>query len=229
MIPAAPRARPGLAGAALLLTLALPLTGCSAPGPWSRADLGGAIIIPPIAKPDFTFTDTRGRPFDFRSATREGITLLYFGFTHCADVCPLQMDHVARALRALQPAVARQIRVVFVTTDSARDSLPRLRRWLDHFDARFVGVTAGLDRVNAVLGALRILPQAARIPTDSGYDMGHSALVLAFGRDDTSRVAFPPSTTPEGWTRDLTRLVTIGPPPDSLGPGPLPPQQPAGN
>jgi protein SCO1 len=198
------------------------LAGCSRAARWTSADLGGAVVIPPIPKPGFTFTDTRGRPCDFRRETAGTVTLLYFGFTHCQDVCPEQMSHVARALRALSPAVARQIRVVFVTIDSTRDSLPRMRRWLDHFDSSFVGLTADLPRVNAVLAALRILPQAARIPSDSGYDMGHSALVLAYSRDDTAHVAFPPSTTAAGWKDDLTRLVTIGPPPDTLGPGPLP-------
>jgi protein SCO1/2 len=179
--------------------------------------------------PPLQLTDQDGRPFDVASLKGTPV-FVYFGYTHCPDVCPLQMANIAAALRRLPPAVAREIRVVFVSTDSVRDSLPRMRHWLDQFDSSFVGLTASLARVNAVLAATRILAQAAPQPDGhGGYLMGHSGLVLAFARDDTARIAFPPSTTAEGWTRDLTRLVTIGPPPASLGPGPLPQTHPATN
>jgi protein SCO1/2 len=207
-------------GAATVLLLA---AGCSRSAGWRRADLGGAILTPSIPKPAFTFTDTRGRPYDFRRETRDRIALLYFGYTHCPDVCPLQMSHLAVALRRLGPAAARQIRVVFVTTDSVRDALPRLRSWLDGFDSSFVGLTASLDRVNAVQSGTHVLAAAQRQPDgQGGYQMGHSGLVLAFTRDDSAHVAFPPSTTEAGWVADLTRLVELGPPPARMRPGPLP-------
>ena len=211
--------------AATLLGAALLAAACSRPGPWSRDNLNGAVVTPPIPKPDFTLTDTRGRRYDFRRATRGKIALLSFGYTRCPDVCPLQMANVAAALRRLGPRMARQVSVVFVTTDSARDQPALLRRWLNRFDPAFVGLTGSLARVNAIQTATRIL--AASLPEPDGhggYTMGHSALVLAFTPDDTAHVAFPPDVTVDGWAADLRRLVAAGPPPARLSPGSLPPR-----
>jgi len=206
-----------------LVLAALPAAACSRPDRWTRATLDGAVVTPSVAKPDFTLTDTHGRPYDFRRATRGRIAVLYFGYTQCPDVCPLQMLHVAQALRRLGPGVAGQVAVVFVTTDSARDSLPALRRWLDGFDSSFVGLTGSLARVNAVQRDLRILAEARpEANGHGGYDMGHSALALAFTRDDSAHVAFPPDVTEDGWVANLRRLVERGPPPASLSPGTLP-------
>jgi protein SCO1 len=209
--------------AALLAAVPLLAAACAGPGRWSRAHLDGAVLTPSIPKPDFTLTDTRGRPWDFRAATRGRIALLYFGYTHCPDECPLQMANVAAALRRLEPALARQVAVVFVTTDSARDSLPRLRSWLDGFDSSFVGVTGSLARVDTIEARMRILVVSRPEPDSAGgYAMTHSALVLAFTRDDSAHVAFPPGVTPDGWVATLRRLVEVGPPPPGLAPGPLP-------
>ncbi len=216
----APRLR-----AATLLGAALLAAACSRPGPWNRDDLNGAVVTPPIPKPDFTLADTRGRRYDFRRATRGKVALLYFGYTRCADVCPLQMANVAAALRRLGPRVAKQVTVVFVTTDSVRDQPRQLRRWLDRFDPAFVGLTGSLARVNAIQTGTRIL--AASLPEPDGhggYAMGHSALMLAFTRDDTAHLAFPPDVTVDGWVADLRRLVAAGPPPARLAPGSLPPR-----
>ncbi len=201
----------------LLPALALAgITACAHPGGWSR-DLGGAVVTPPIARPDFVLEDTRGLPYDFRARTGGRVTLLYFGYTRCPDVCPLQMAHLAAALHGLDPAVARQVTVVFVTTDSARDTPAALRAWLDHFDTSFVGLTGSLERVNAIQRSTHVLAAAQPEPDGhGGYLMGHSALVLAFTRDDTAHIAFPSGTTAAGWTSDLRRLVELGPPPPAI-------------
>ena len=185
--------------------------------------MGGAVVTPSIPRPDFVFTDTRGRPFDFRERTRQRTTLLYFGYTHCPDVCPLQMAHIAAALHRLDPDLARQVTVVFVTVDSARDTPQRLRQWLDQFDSSFVGLTGSLERVNAVQTGTRILAASRPEPDGrGGYTMRHSAPVLAFTRDDSAHVAFPPDVSEGGWTADLRRLVEVGPPPAAMRPGARP-------
>jgi len=210
-----------LLAAAGLLTAA----ACARAPRWARATLDGAIVTPAVPKPDFTLTDTRGEPYEFARATRGRIALLYFGYTHCTDECPMQLSNIAMALRRLGPAVARQVAVVFVTTDSAHDPPARIRRWLDGFDTSFVGLTGSLDRVNAVQTGTRLLPPAAPEPDGhGGYEMGHSALVLAFTRDDSVHVAFPPDVTVDGWVANLRRLVALGPPPPALSPGVLPPR-----
>jgi len=204
----------------LPLLLALAVAACSGDNRWNANDLGGAVVTPSIPRPDFVLTDTHGRPFDFGARTRGKVTLLYFGYTHCPDVCPLQMAHIAAALHGLGPEIAREVAVVFVTVDSARDTLARLRQWLDQFDSSFVGLTGSLARVNAIQRGTHILAASAPEPDGhGGYAMEHSAAVLAFTRDDSAHVAFPSDVTPDGWTADIERLVAVGPPPVSMRPG----------
>src|SRR5215470_4780162 len=101
----------------------------------------GGIVTPPLPKPKFTLTDTSGAPFDFWLETQSYITLLFFGYTHCPDECPLHMANIASSLQQLSPEVRDQIKVVFVTTDPDRDNTFVLRAWLDNFDRSFVGLT----------------------------------------------------------------------------------------
>jgi protein SCO1/2 len=93
----------------------------------------GAVLIQPLAKPSFTLTDTAGQPYDFRAQTAGKTTLLFFGYTHCPDICPMHMANIATAMDRTGLS-AEQVAVVFVTTDPARDTPERLRTWLGHFN-----------------------------------------------------------------------------------------------
>ena len=91
-----------------LLALVL-LAGCGAAadggaGAPARPELRGTVLEPSWGKPDFTLADTEGRPFDFRAGTDGFVTLLFFGYTHCPDVCPIHMANIAAVLRDLDYA-----------------------------------------------------------------------------------------------------------------------------
>ena len=94
----------------------------------------GGLVTPPLPKPRFVLTDTSGAPFDFWNRTQGSVTLLFFGYTNCPDQCPMHMANIGVALKKLPPGVAGQVKLVFVTTDPARDTRAELRRWLDSFD-----------------------------------------------------------------------------------------------
>src|SRR5712691_6602705 len=124
----------------------------------------GGLVTPPLPKPGFTLTDTSGATFDFRLKTEGYITLLFFGYANCPDVCPLHMANIAVALKKFPSGFADQVKLVFVTTDPARDSAKTLRSWLDHFDKRFIGLTG---------------TEAA---------IGHSSFVLAYTKDNLAHL-----------------------------------------
>ena len=183
--------------------------GC-AREPRPPAPYAGLMLAQAKAKPDFTLTDDRGRPFRFRAATDGYLTLLYFGYTHCADVCPIQMANIAGAKHSLPPADQARLRVVFVTTDPDRDTQDRLRAWLGNFDSSFIGLrgtTAEIHALETTFG----LPQSQRGTGSMEYEMGHAAMVLAFTPDDSLRLMYPSSTSREGWTSDLRRLLASSP------------------
>ena len=190
------------------------LVSCARSGQPSVA--GGITISPGIPKPDFTLQDTHGDPFNFRARTHGKLTYLFFGYTHCPDVCPLQMANVASALHQLPPSLARNVMVVFVTTDSERDTPKELRQWLDNFDSSFVGLIGTMARVNAVQALTGFLSPAEREPGPSGtYTVGHSAVVLAFTPDDSAHFIYPLGVQQAAWTTDMRQLAGAGPPPDT--------------
>ncbi len=159
-----------------------------------------------VEKVDFTLTATDGTPFSFSRETDGFVTLLFFGYTNCPDVCPIHMANLAAVLAKLPPDVSNQIKVVMVTTDPDRDDPERLRSWLHGFDRSFIGLTGPLDEVNEIQQTLR-LPPATRASTADEYTVGHASQVVAFTTDNLAHVVYPFGTRQHDWAHDLPLLV----------------------
>ncbi len=194
----------------VLVAGALVLTACSPskkqPTDPNRISILGTAPVTPLPKVEFTMMDTQGHPFDFRKETDGKITLLYFGYTFCPDVCPLQMATLSAAMKELTPAVRKKIRVVFVTVDPQRDTPERLSHWLHSFDTTFIGVRGTLKQVDKALAFYRFNP-----PHKSGdgpnYTVSHPALVYAFTPDNRGRGMYPDKTTKAVWVHDLNLMA----------------------
>lgn len=174
----------------------------------SASPYRGGLVNPPLPKPEFMLTDTSGKNYDFSARTRGSITLLFFGYTHCADMCPMQMATIAKALHRLPPDVAEQFKVVFVTTDPDRDTPQVLRAWLDHFDKRFIGLTGSQQAIDAAETAAR-LPIAKKYApnADGDYSVDHAAFVLAYSKDNFAHVIYPVGVEQDDWSHDLPYLA----------------------
>ena len=199
--------------------LALALTGCggssSPTASPSSSDSSPALhgAVPSVAqpRPDFTLVDTSGRTYDFGARTSGKVTMLYFGYTHCPDECPTSMADLAQALSRLPAAVAKQIAVVFVTTDPWRDKKPVLRKWLDRFSPTFIGLTgtpAQIAGAEVKMG----MPISRRVPEKKKssigrYSVDHFAAVMAFGRDNRLATLYPSGVTPGDIASDISVLV----------------------
>jgi len=162
----------------------------------------------PFARPSFALTDTNGAPYDFMAETGGELTLLFFGYTNCPDICPTTMANVAVALRNVDPALAEEVNVVFVTTDPTRDDPATLGAYLERFDAdlpvTFVGLTGDQAAVEAAQAE-------AGVPVAEDNGETHSTLMLLFGRDDLARVAFLAGSVPDDITHDLEIVAVAGP------------------
>jgi len=168
----------------------------------------GGMVSPPLPKPKFTLTDTAGAPFDFASKTQGYVTLLFFGYTHCPDICPIQMLTIAQAFRKIPPAIEDQFKVVFVTTDPERDSPQVLRAWLDHFDKRFIGLTGSQASIDAAQIAANLSPaKKSPVRADGAYEVGHAAFVFAYTRDNLAHVIYPGGVQGDDWAHDLPYLA----------------------
>ena len=177
--------------------------------------LRGVRFSPARPKPDFTLTSTDGRPFSFRTDTKGAVTLLYFGYTNCPDVCPTHLANIAAALKRLSASDQNSTRVVFVTTDPDRDTPERLREWLNNFDRRFIGLRGSTDSVNRIQAMLGLPPATMELMDSSAagpraaYGMGHAAQVLAFSPDDSLRTEYPSGFTADDWANDLHKLARV--------------------
>jgi protein SCO1/2 len=167
---------------------------------------GGALMAPGQPRPDFTLTDTSGRPYSFLDETSGELTLLFFGYTNCPDICPVQMAVLADALDT--PGVP-PANVVFVTTDPDRDSAERLRHWLDQFAGgeAFVGLRGTAEQIAAAEEAADV-PLSNPLPGDaSDYEVGHAAQIMAYTPDDKAHLAYPSGVRSEDWIADLPRMM----------------------
>ena len=145
------------------------------------------------------------------------ITALFFGDTHCPDVCPTTMADLAAAKRLLPTRITDRLKIVFVTEDPRRDTSSVLRAWLDGFDPTFVGLIGGGSRASYVLSQLHLPQTALSSPTPASsptttvgrYAVSHSGIVYVFAYEAT--LIYTGGATARQYADDLTRLVSRTP------------------
>ena len=167
----------------------------------------GRVVQDPGPRPDFVLSDARGGTFDFREQTRGHVALLFFGYTHCPDICPIHMSSIAEVKRDLGSEIARDLKVVFVTVDPARDTPERIVSWLEGFDPEFVGLYGDPAVVDSTQMDLGLPPAMVPDTADPDYLVGHGSPVLAWPVGDGVRVSFPQGTRQADWRHDLETLA----------------------
>lgn len=135
----------------------------------------------------FTLTDHTGRVVSDRDF-RGQFMLLYFGYTHCPDVCPSGLSVVTQAMQALGEA-GTQVQPLFITFDPERDTVPVLARYMRHFHSRFLGLTGSKEQVFAAANAYGVEVSATYAADTPGidYSMNHSAFTYLVGPDGKLR------------------------------------------
>lgn len=217
----APRALPSQRSLQLLLVAAIVAGSACRPAPADKTaaaapadtanQIQGVALSPPREKPSFILTDTEGKSFDFRKETDGYVTLLFFGYTSCPDVCPVHMSNIAQTLKNMPAPQASRIKVVFVTNDPERDTPQKLRAWLDAFDPTFIGLRGTREQMAAAEAAAR-MPPSAPDSTAAGsgagsYFIGHAAYVYACTPDNICRFLYPFGFRQSNWAHDLPLLV----------------------
>jgi protein SCO1/2 len=162
----------------------------------------GTWLPQPAPLPAFHLTDMSGRDFDLQSL-RGHPTLLFFGFTHCPDVCPTTLAALAQVQRS---APLPDGRTVFVTVDPARDSAAVLRVYLGEFSPRFVGVRGSPAALAPLLANLHVVATREDLP-GGGYTMDHSATLYLIDTHARLAAVFSPPLAPADLSADLRRIA----------------------
>ncbi len=163
----------------LPMLLALLLAACSGGGSAEAPPLQGAKLGGP-----FTLIDQSGRKVT-EAAFDGKYRIVYFGFTYCPDVCPVDMQVIGQAMRQIEksdPKLARQLQPIFITVDPERDTPALLKEYVSSFHPRTIGLTGTPEQIADVAKKHGIFYQKAEEGAASEYQMDHSRIVLLFGR-----------------------------------------------
>ena len=184
-----------LAGLVLCFGVALMLSGrLSAPVAQQIAAIGGPFKLTDQNGRTVSDQDLKGRPF-----------LVFFGFTHCPDVCPTTLFDVSELMRSLGPDADRA-RALFITVDPERDTPAVMKDYLSSFDPHLAGLTGDAAGIAAVAKAYRVYYK--KVPLDQGgYTMDHTAIVYLMDKDGRFVAPFSLKRTTEAAAADLRRYL----------------------
>ena len=171
-------------------------------------DLHGTPLPNPAPRPNFILRTTDGAEYDFGRVTNGRLTFLFFGYTHCPDVCPATMANLGAVLARTTALTRDSIDVVFVTTDPDRDTPELLRAWLDRFDRQSVGLVGSRPEIEAAQHQSGVAPAVSgERDAEGNYPVSHAAQVLVFSPDDSAHVAYPFGVRQSEWAEDLPKLL----------------------
>lgn len=192
---------------AVLVALVLALAGCqptSAPAGGSRT-LAGTDIRGLYRLPGTMLTDTAGAPTPLSATTP--LTVVFFGYANCPDVCTGTIADLVQARNRLSEADRKDTRLVVVTTDPARDTPAAWGAYLDRLDPAIVGLTGPLADIVAAGNAVGVpIEQGTKLPS-GGYEVDHGTQVLVFGRDGGSLLVWTQGKTIGDMKSDLEHLL----------------------
>ena len=190
--------------AALMGAAAFLLAACqpSPPPPaFEATDITGAAFAR-----DFRLTDHNGQTrtlADFRGK----VVAVFFGYTHCPDVCPTTLSDFAAALQQLGPQ-AERVQVVFVTVDPERDTPELLRSFVPAFDPTFLGMYGDAETLRLLANEYKVVYQKTSVKAADDYLIDHSAGTYVYDQKGNIRLLMPYGSSPEAIARDLRTLLS---------------------
>lgn len=182
-----------------MLGFAAVLAGCSPSSPhWHATDITG--VMPRL---DFTMTRARDAATVTAADYRGYVTLLYFGYTHCPDLCPATLANLAGVLDKLGPD-ANKVRILFVTVDPNRDTLPALHQFAAAFAPQVVGLRGTPNEIATLARRYRV---AYSVKTTPNYEVTHSSAVFFFDKTGRARLVTLSTDDTTGLAHDVKRLI----------------------
>lgn len=192
----------------LLLVLALGLAaGCGERGP--KPEFRGTDITGADFGRKLELNDHDGRPrrlTDFRGK----VVVLFFGYTHCPDVCPTTLSDMAQALKLLTPEQAQRVQVLFVTVDPERDTPELLKGFVTYFHPGFLGLHGSPEAVARAAREFRVTYRRHTEPGATDYLIDHTAGSYVLDGQGQLRLYLPYAHPPADIAHDLALLLQTG-------------------
>ena len=155
---------------------------------------------------DFHLTDFNGKPRQL-SDFRGKVVVLFFGYTHCPDVCPTTLSALAIALKKMGND-AKRVQVLFVTVDPDRDTPKILKEYVPSFNPDFLGLYGNTEETRKTADEFHVFYQKVQIEDDmKNYAMDHTAGCFVFDRQGRLRTYMKYRETPEQMAKDMEKLL----------------------
>lgn len=167
-------------------------------------ELHGVVLQSPRQVEDFTLTASTGEPLSL-SDLRGQWVMLFFGYTHCPDVCPTTLNDLTIMADELGENRMDDVQVVLVSVDPERDTVERLADYLPSFDPRFVGMTGDLEKIQDVAGRFGVFFEKH----ENGL-VDHTSAITVIDPDGYVRIVFPYGITGSEMADDLSYLMRRG-------------------
>jgi protein SCO1/2 len=175
---------------------------------WLRPpELHGFWVPEDMPVADFTLRAQGEKPVNLHDF-RGKVVLLYFGYTHCPDMCPTTLAEVKYALSQLEEQ-ANDVQMIMVSVDPERDTPELLADYVQRFDPRFLGVTGTLDELKDTASAFGISFYKEEGSTATGYLVAHSTQLIVVDRDGRVRLLFPFGIRGEEIAADLRYVLSL--------------------
>lgn len=185
------------------LAALLAMTGCIRDSSYSFK--GGELSPAQVAAP-LALTDQFGNPFDL-AALDDEVTLIYFGYTTCPDLCPTTLSDFG-AVKEMLGDDAENVNFLMVTVDPERDSAERLQEYLAFFDPDFIGLTGSVEQIEEAKSGYGVIATKVEYPNSAtGYLVDHTSLIYVVDRDGNLRLTFPYGFDPESIAEDIRHLI----------------------
>lgn len=174
------------------------------------AELTGTVLDPPFEVSSTPLVGTDGEPFSLTDDTDKDLTLVFFGYTNCPDICGQVMATLAGTLARLDDSEKERLDVVFVTTDPARDDEAVVEDYVSAFDPGIIGLTGDLDDIVEVGKSLYVgVDRGEKLPS-GGYDVTHGTRVMAIDADDQTPIMWDHDVSQAQLAHDVLMLLDEG-------------------
>lgn len=165
----------------------------------------GSTFEPPVAAPDFELIRADGQAFRLQDQ-RGKATLIFFGYTHCPDVCPVTLSDF-RKIKAQLGDRAAHVDFVFITTDPERDTPQRIQEYLSNFDQQFIGLSGDRSELEPVWKDYGVYAAKVESNDPENYLVDHSAMIYVIDQQGNLRLTYLFGTDSKAIAEDVSHLL----------------------
>ncbi|OGO36399.1 MAG: hypothetical protein A2W35_15615 [Chloroflexi bacterium RBG_16_57_11] len=165
----------------------------------------GTVIDPPARASDFNLTDQNGNPFRLSDQKGKSV-LIFFGYTHCPDVCPITLSEF-KQIKTLLGEESDQVRFVFITVDPERDTVETINTFLQNFDPTFIGLTGDRGTLEPVWKAYGVYQEQQDEGSAAGYLVDHSTPTYLIDPQGLWHINYPYEMETDKVAQDLLHLM----------------------